>query len=183
MVRAIFAFVMALGLASVARAQSGGPADITQYETPSEARWAPFFGDLPKCDDTWVLDTILARFAETQSLYWGGVHAIGGWERMREIGFRSDGLSYIPRRYCVARALMVNPRTAKPDPTKTRTVVYSIDANAGIIGFVWGVEWCVVGLDPMRAYSPDCYVLRPILERWIGEYKAVGELYGLKARY
>ncbi len=183
MVRAIMVLLALLGWLSPAHAQSGGPADITLYETPSEAGWAPFFGNLPKCDDTWVLDTILNRFAETENTYWGGVHAIGGWEKMREIGFRSNGLAYIPRRYCVARALMVNPRTATPDPTKVRTVVYAVTANAGIIGTIWGVEWCVVGLDRMRAYAPDCYVLRPILERWIGEYKAVGDLYGLKARY
>jgi hypothetical protein len=45
-----------------------------------------------------------------------------------------------------------------------------------------GVDWCVVGLDRERAYALDCDVLRPILERCIGEFKAVGESYGLKAR-
>ncbi len=182
MVRTIVVLLALLGSLSLARAQSG-PADITLYETPSEARWAPFFGDLPKCEDSWVLYTIMNRFAETENTYWGGVHAIGGLGLMREIGFRSNGLSYIPRRYCVARAAMVDPRTGLPDRTKLRTVVYTVTANEGILGIYWGVEWCVVGLDRMRAYAPDCLVLRPILERWIGEYKAVGELYAVKARY
>jgi hypothetical protein len=100
---------------------------------------------------------------------------------VREIGFRANGLSYIPRRYCVARAQLDDPRAAD-DRQKMRTAVYSIAANAGIIGLGWGVEWCVVGFDRNHAYAPDCDVLRPIIERWIGQYKWLAD-YGLKARY
>ena len=50
----------------------------------------------------------------------------------------------------------------------------------GIIGATWGVEWCVVGLDPNFAYAPACSILRPIIEREIGQYKWLSE-YGLKA--
>ena len=100
-----------------------------------------------------------------------------------EIGFRANGLAYIPRRYCVARALMDDPRAPTDDRMRRkRTAVYSIAADAGIIGLGWGVEWCVVGLDRNHAYAPDCDVLRPIIERWIGQYKWLAD-YGLKARY
>ena len=126
--------------------------------------------------------TITGRFAETENTFWGGEHAIAGFEGVREIGFRANGLAYIPRRYCVARALMDDPRIPTDDRMRKRTAVYSIAANAGIIGVSWGVEWCVVGLDRNHAYAPDCYVLRPIIERWIGQYKWLAD-YGLKARY
>ncbi len=86
------------------RTPQSGPAPITQYETPAEARWAPFSSQLPTCDDASVLSTVSGRFAQTENTYWGGQHAIDGFERVREIGFRANGLSYIPRRYCVARA-------------------------------------------------------------------------------
>ena len=106
--------------------------------------------------------------------FWNPALAIGGFDRVREIGFRSNGLSYIPRRYCVARAAMSDQRT--------RTVVYAVATQTGIIGVTWGVEWCVVGVDPTLAYAPDCEVIRPILEREIGKTKWLAE-YGLKPGY
>jgi hypothetical protein len=170
MLRAILTLTLIVGLASLAVAQSG-PAQDSIYGTPSEARWAPFFADLPTCDDPNVLNRIVSRFDQTEQVYWGGAHAIAGFDRDHETGFRSNGLSYIPRRFCAARAELVDPRTGAPDPARTRTVVYQIQADAGMIGSGWGVEWCVVGLDRMRAYAPDCLVLRPIIERVIGEYR------------
>lgn len=180
MLRALIGWLAVFGAVSAAEAQSG-PLPITQYETPSEARWAPFSSNLPTCDDASVLSTISGRFSQAENTYWGGVNAIAGFERVKEIGFRANGLGYIPRRYCVARAIVDDPRTTPPVERKPTTVVYSVTANAGIIGFSWGVEWCVVGFDREHAYEPACDVLRPILERWLGETKSAE--YGLKARY
>lgn len=183
MIRVLAALLLLIGLASGARAQSGGPTDNSLYGTPAEARWAPFFATLPTCDDNSVLSTVSNRFGQTQSIYWNGAHAIMGYEKVREIGFRANGVAYIPRRYCLARAVMAEPPQAPPEYWRKRTVVYAVVANASIIGWNWGVEWCVVGLDPMHAYEPDCEVLRPILERWLGEYRPMASIYGLKARY
>ena len=52
---------------------------------------------------------------------------------------------------------------------RQRTVAYAIGTQLGIIGNTWGVQWCVVGIDPTLAYAPDCEVIRPILEREIGK--------------
>ena len=152
----------------------GGPAQLNLYDTPAEARWAPFFDNMPACDDGGVLSTISGRFFGTQREFWNSNLSISGFDRIREIGFRSNGLSYIPRRYCVARAAMSD--------RKERTVVYAVGTQLGIIGVTWGVEWCVVGIDPTFAYAPDCEVIRPILEREIGKAKWLAE-YGLKAHY
>ena len=95
-----------------------GPAQLNLYDTPAEARWAPFFDDMPACEDSGVLSTISGRFAGTQREFWNSNLAIAGFDRVREIGFRSNGLSYIPRRYCVARAAMSDQ--------KQRTVVYDV---------------------------------------------------------
>jgi hypothetical protein len=180
MVRTIISLILLIGLPSVAAAQSG-PAQDSLYGTPSEARWAPFFANLPTCDDQSVLDTIESRFGQTERTYWGGVQAITGFERVREVGFRSNGLSYIPRRYCVARGEFIDPNTQVRDRPQTRTVVYAVGANSGILGVSWGVEWCVVGLDRMLAYAPDCHTLKPIIDRVIGEYEPIPP--GIKARY
>ena len=171
MKRAIIGLMAFFLLVPLARA-GGGPAQLNLYDTPAEARWAPFFDDMPACDDAGVLSTISSRFGQTQREFWDPNLAIQGFDRVREIGFRSNGLSYIPRRYCVARAAMTDQ--------KTRTVAYAVGTQLGIIGVTWGVEWCVVGIDPTLAYAPDCEVIRPILEREIGKAKWLAE-YGLKA--
>ena len=170
--RAIFGLLAFLLLPTFARA-AGGPAELNQYDVPAEARWAPFFANMPTCDDAGVLSTITGRFAQTQGEFWNPQLAIGGFDRVREVGFRANGLGYIPRRYCIARAAMSDARE--------RTVIYNVVSDFGIIGMTWGVEWCVVGLDPNFAYAPACSTLRPIIEREIGQYKWGGE-YGLKAR-
>jgi hypothetical protein len=172
--RLIWGLLILLSFCSLARAGGGGPAQLNLYDTPAEARWAPFFDDMPACNDASVLSTIMSRFGQTQREFWDPRLAIDGFDRVREIGFRSDGLAYIPRRFCVARAAMSDRRI--------RTVVYAVATQTGIIGNTWGVEWCVVGIDPTLAYAPDCQVIRPILEREIGKTRWLAE-YGLKAGY
>ncbi len=172
--RTIFGLLAFLLLHSVARA-GGGPAELNQYDVPAEARWAPFGANMPACDDSGVLSTITGRFGQTQREFWNSELAIGGFDRVREIGFRANGLAYIPRRFCIARASMSD--------SKERTVIYNVGSHFGMIGNSWGVEWCVVGLDPNFAYAPACHTLRPIIERVIGQYKWLGQYDGLKARY
>jgi hypothetical protein len=171
--RAIFGLMAFFSLVPLAQA-GGGPAQLNLYDTPAEARWAPFIADMPACDDSGVLSTIGGRFAGTQREFWHSNLAIAGFDRVREIGFRSNGLSYIPRRYCVARAAMTDQRQ--------RTVVYAVGTQLGIIGNTWGVEWCVVGIDPTLAYAPDCEVIKPILQREIGKARWLAD-YGIRAGY
>ena len=170
--RAIVGLLALLIFPALARA-GGGPVELNQYDVPAEARWAPFFATMPACDDGGVLSTISGRFAQTQREFWNPELAIAGFDRVREIGFRANGLSYIPRRYCIARAAMSD--------SKERTVIYNVVSAFGIMGMTWGVEWCVVGHDPNFAYAPACLTLRPVIEREIGQYKWLSE-YGLKAR-
>ena len=179
MLRAIIGSLAFFGAVSAAEADVPGPQPITQYETPTEAMWAPFSSSLPKCDDASVISTVSGRFGQTEGTYWGGDNAISGIDGVREIGFRANGLAYIPRRYCVGRAAVADPRSPTGDQKPTvHTVIYTVVAAGSMIGWSWGVEWCVVGFDRNRAYEPDCGLLRPILERWLGEQPAV-----VKARY
>jgi hypothetical protein len=168
--RAVFSVLAFLLLNTLART-GGGPAELNLYDVPAEARWRPFIADMPTCDNSWVLSSISGRFAQTQREFWDPQLSIAGFDRVREIGFRSNGLAYMPRRFCIARAAMSD--------SKERTVIYNVGSNFGIIGNNWGVEWCVVGLDPNFAYAPACSILRPIIEREIGRYKWLSE-YNLK---
>ena len=141
---------------------------------PAEERYSPYTGVLPACDDPGVLSTISDRFAQKETEFWNSSIRLAGFDRVREIGYRANGVAYIPRRYCVARAAMSDQ--------KERTVVYAVATQTGIIGNTWGVEWCVVGIDPTFAYAPDCEVIKPILEREIGKARWLAE-YGIKPGY
>lgn len=145
-----------------ATAQAGG------IVVPAEQRYSAYSGDLPSCEDPGVLSRISDRFAQKESGYWNSTLEVTGYDRIREIGFRANGLDYIPRRYCVARALV--------NDLRERTVIYDIQEGLGMIGWGYGVEWCVVGLDRDLAYAPACSALRPFVDRYLGE-KA------LRARY
>lgn len=173
MKRALIGLLLIFGFQSLAHA-GGIPRGDLVYGVPAEARWAPFWGQLPACDDAGVLSKISGRFAQTQRTFWNPELSIAGFDGVREIGFRANGLSYIPRRYCVARAAMSD--------LKRRTVVYAVGDNFGIIGESWGVQWCVVGLDPMHAYAPGCSVIKPFIERRLGENRWLSA-YGLRERY
>jgi hypothetical protein len=160
MKRFAVAVIALLALCGAARAQG--------YSTPAEQRYSSYDADLPPCGDPGVLARISDRFQQKESEYWNSALQIGGYDRVRQIGFRANGLGYIPRRYCIARA-QLNDR-------KPRAVIYAISEDLGIIGIGYGVEWCVVGLDRNLAYAPGCQAVRPFLQRNLGQ-KALRELF------
>ena len=143
---------------AVALLASSLPALAAGIVVPAEERYIPFSGDLPQCDDADYLTWIQARFAEKESTYWNSPLTIVGIDEVRQIGFRSNGAQYIPRRYCVADAHMSD--------LKTRRVIYQIQERTGFAGYAGSTEWCVVGLDRNNAYAPGCSVLRPLLDRY-----------------
>ncbi len=117
-------------------------------DPPAEARLLPYSGDLPDCANELALAEIARQFWDRERDYWGSALAIETFGAIRETGFRTRGLSFIPRRHCEASALF--------NDGATRRVIYSIGEGLGFIGFGWGVEWCVVGLDRGKAYAPAC---------------------------
>jgi len=136
-------------------------ADGGHIVVPAEQRYAGYSGNLPPCEDPGVLLRISDRFAQKESEYWPSPLQIAGYDRIREFSMRANGLDYIPRRYCLARATL--------NDNHEHTVIYDIEENLGIIGWGYGVEWCVVGLDRNLAYAPGCGALRPLAERFLGE--------------
>jgi len=149
-------------LALGASAQAGG------IVTPAEQRYIAYGANLPACDDPAVLARISDRFEQKEAEYWHSKLQIGRYDRIRQIGFRANGLSYIPRRYCAARGHLNDARR--------RPVLYAIGEDLGIIGWRFGVEWCVVGLDRNYAFAPSCGAVRPFVERNLGQ-KALRALY------
>lgn len=122
-------------------------------QTPAENRDSPYSGVVRPCEDPMATGYIQGAFADREDEYWHSGLRIVGWEDVREIGFRSNGLDYIPRRYCVARAIMSD--------RKVRSVSFSIVEQGGSIGFTDSVTWCVNGLDRLDAFNPACKMARP----------------------
>lgn len=143
------AFALVHALAQPAAAKEPSLADTP----PAEARMLPYSGVLPACDDGFALARIQRAFYDQESDYWRSGLAIESFGGVRETGLRVNGASYIPRRYCRARALFNDGRE--------RAVVYELGEDLGFLGMGFGVTWCVVGLDRNHAFSPDCKAAGP----------------------
>ncbi len=122
---------------------------------PAEQRDRPYTGDVPSCSDAGVLATIRDRFQEKESEYWHSSRQIVDFSHVRQSGYRTNGLDYIPRRYCTAWAHLDNER-----PRHHHLVVYSIGEGLGWLGYTAGVNWCVTGYDRNYAYAPSCHAAR-----------------------
>lgn len=138
--------IFALGVAAGSMAQA-------RPLTPAEGRYWSFSGQVPECAHERVLSRIQSRFRQRETGYWKSGLAIEGFSKIREVGLRSAGVDLIPRRYCSADAVM--------NDNKVRRVHYWVGENQGMIGWSWGVEWCVVGLDHHRAFGPACRAAGP----------------------
>ncbi len=142
---ALVSLFMLFGLISVATAH-----EVTMR---AEERIKPYTGSVPDCGDPEVLRTIQARFRQNESGYWNSELAIDQIDRVGASAFRPWGADFIPRRFCHARAWLNNG--------KRHNLQYSIIEDGGVIGFTWGVQWCVVGLDRNMHYAPQCRAARP----------------------
>lgn len=115
-----------------------------------------YSGNVPGCE--WGLYKIPRRFAMKERRFWGSDANIDDFSELREIAFRPWGDKHIPRRYCEAKALVSSVEYGKQVWTK---VYYSIGEDMGFAGSMWGVTWCVVGMDRNLSYAPDCKQARP----------------------
>jgi hypothetical protein len=157
------ATVKVLYLAILAALAMCGSASA-QNVPPAEERYIPYSGNLPPCDENWKIQTIMWRFQETRREFWHSDLQMLFFDRIHEIGYRSNGLSYIPRRYCAARAFFNDCDPRVNPECKGRAVIYVIAEKTNMIGWNDGVMWCVVGLDPSLAYAPNCRALKPIID-------------------
>ncbi len=145
---ALLAIAMLLGLTA------GEPANAANWLEKNFWLSGPRYdGVLPPCDTPWALERIQHRFATKEERFWHSSLKIVGFEGLRETAFRPWAPDTIPRRFCSGVALTSDGAR--------RAVHYSIGEDTGIIGAVWGVEWCVVGVDRNWAYNPGCQMARP----------------------
>ena len=103
---------------------------------------------MPTCDDGLALATIQSRFSSKESSFWNSNLTIVEFDQIKEVAYRPWADATIPRRFCTGRAL-ISDGTWRP-------IRYHMIEDGGMIGGVWGVQWCVVGLDRNWANNPDC---------------------------
>jgi len=140
-------------LASFAAGPAAAQAPSLPDDPPAEARLRPYAGELPACANALVLAEIARRFWDREREYWNSALSLESFDAIRETGVRARGSSFIPRRFCEA--------SARFNDGQARRVVYAIGEDLGFMGFEWGVDWCVVGLDRAGAYAPACSGVGP----------------------
>lgn len=108
-------------------------------------------GSVADCDNPGALKTIDARF-DHAFLHKGKISI----ERITKVHQHrlevATTRSPITRRYCGAIAHMSDGRN--------RTMWYVIEDGMGLASMGDNVEFCVSGLDPMKAYDGRCRVLK-----------------------
>ena len=143
-----------LALAMVLSAAMIAPASAANWFEKLSYLIGPRYDSmLPPCDEPSALRTIQQRFSTKESRFWASDLHIKDFDRIRETAYHPWADSTIPRRFCSGRALVSDGRW--------RDVHYSIIEDGGMIGWKWGVEWCVVGIDRNWAYNPQCKMARP----------------------
>ena len=141
--------VLTLGVALASLVGSA----LARPVVPAEQHYESYDNDLPACDDVGVLDRIASRFARKESEYWSTSLEITHFDQVKLLAARPWGLDHIPRNFCTARVLLNDQSYHK--------VSYAVVEDQGIIGFGYGVEWCVEGLDRDLSYAPACQLARP----------------------
>jgi hypothetical protein len=112
-----------------------------------------FDGNVPTCDAPWALSKVASRFNQKENAFWSSNLTIVSIDNVRQTAFRPGPPNSIPRRYCSG--------VAQVSDGVNRAIHYAIGEDTGMIGAVWGVEWCVEGLDRNWAYNPRCKMARP----------------------
>lgn len=120
---------------------------------PAASLYRDFSGALPACSDPSVIGYVAGRFAATERGYWNSNLQLATVDRPRELGYRSWGNEFIPRRFCAARTFTSDGRK--------RQLYYEIGEGFAFASLGWDVNWCVTGLDRSTAYGGHCRAAQP----------------------
>ncbi|WP_316860283.1 hypothetical protein [uncultured Cohaesibacter sp.] len=107
---------------------------------------------LPDCDSASVLSRVnnTLAIAETNVVQSGDpVIAI---EHISQSKLLEQSEPFFAKRYCKA--------TGYTETGKKTAIYYLIEANAGFVGYEYGVEACILGRDPWRIHGAYCRSVR-----------------------
>jgi hypothetical protein len=158
------AFVLAIAGSSAPALAADAPAygyrtqtyerTVVSDHSKDPAYVRPYSGVLPVCHDPSIHGQIASSFAAREREYWhSGLVLSSAFYHPVELGYRSWGHSFIPRRFCEA--------TAATNDGVTRKVFWLVAEKQGAFSTAPGIDWCVTGLDRNRTYAPDCKMEQP----------------------
>lgn len=110
------------------------------------------YGKLPLCEDAGLLNKITKRFHKTNLKYRNDDVTIVSIEHVQETDYIGNPKHAIDRRFCAADALLNDGSTAK--------LYYMILENNGLASIGSGLDFCIIGFDPERAYGDNCRSVR-----------------------
>jgi hypothetical protein len=146
--------IWALILAVLAVSGAAGPGRTAGFFEKNFYLSGPrYSADVPLCEEYGPLSRIRSNFSTKEGRFWNSDLQITTFDRIREVAYRPWADGTIPRRFCSGRALISDGHW--------RTVRYSIVEDGGMIGWKWGVQWCVVGVDRNWANNPECIAAGP----------------------
>jgi hypothetical protein len=108
---------------------------------------------IPACDYAPALESVMADFHTKEARFWNSQLRIITVEDLRETAVLPWAAQSIPRRFCNGVATI--------NDGSTHRIFFSIGEDTGMIGAVWGVQFCVVGLDRDWAFNPACAAAQP----------------------
>jgi hypothetical protein len=108
---------------------------------------------IPACDYRQVIANVIDNFHAKEARFWNSELRILTVEDLKETAVLPWAAQSIPRRFCSGVAV-INDGTRHP-------IFFSIGEDTGMIGAVWGVQSCVVGLDRNWAFNPLCAAAQP----------------------
>lgn len=110
-------------------------------------------GLLPSCNDPGALSHIASAFRIKESRFWNSNLQLVSFGEPVQVGYRSWGAEFLPRRFCRAPAEVSDGRVTQ--------VHYAIVYKTGTLGIANAVEWCVQGYDRNLAFAPGCRMAGP----------------------
>ena len=151
--RGVLQSIMAMSIAALTAGWATAAWSASALELNFWLRGPRYDNKVPLCDEHGPLDKIMSRFVSKEYRFWNSDLEIVGFEKIHEVAWEPWSSGTIPRRFCTASVLVSDG--------KRRQINYSIIEDGGMLGFGYGVEWCVVGLDRNWAYNPACRWARP----------------------
>ena len=141
------------GLVAAVLAVAGSARAANFFEMNFWLSGPNYSANVPLCENGFALFTTRFKFAQKERRFWESNLRILEIDEIQETAFRPGHYAAIPRRYCKGVAV-VSDGIRRP-------IYYSIAEDTGFAGGIWGVEWCVVGLDRNWAYNPRCKMAMP----------------------
>lgn len=147
MARAILAALLAM-IFSIASVHASGSFPWFPWYPLIDNQTTGSLSKIPACEDGEVKANLLARFNQTEFVYWGGFHRLDHIEGLVERAHRERENDKIARRWCAGMAHFADG--------SQRRIVIEMASNVEWLGLTYSLAYCIAGLDRGYVHGRDC---------------------------